>query len=331
LYFGDIDDLFGRMYSREGSEQEAFRLRGADLEAGLELDFLEAVRGGDKTLTLSRAEVRGSASRETVTIRIPPGVDSKGRLRIPGKGAPGIGGGEPWDLGGTLRIRPHRIFKREVNNLTLDLPISVREAILGAQVDVPTLDGRATLTAPARTDSGARLRLRGKGVPAKGGSSAGDVFVRVQIKVPVNLGEETEAMLKAIQPFEDPEIRKDFFMSAHRTLVEEVPVLLGVEGQSFLAELRHEGTLEAVGREAVQASGRTVVANLKGSLTVPSPFRTQHRDGGSRAYRKASPLVVRHVIACFEEADRLGILRPLCRRTLGGQIQCGKATGQGAK
>ncbi|MFT5442155.1 MAG: DnaJ-class molecular chaperone [Myxococcota bacterium] len=211
FHFGDIDDLFGRMYSREGHQQSTFRLRGADLEASLELDFLEAVRGGEKTLSLSRQEPGGAASVDSVTIRIPPGVNSNGRLRIPGKGSPGIGGGEAGDLWVALRVRPHRVFRREGNNLTLDLPISVREAILGAQVDVPTLDGRATLTVPLLTDSGARLRLRGKGVPSQSGRPAGDLLVRVQIKVPEKLDDETEALLDAIHPFEDPEIRKELF------------------------------------------------------------------------------------------------------------------------
>lgn len=212
FHFGGIDDLLGRMFSREGEEPASFRMRGADLEAGLELDFLDAVRGGEKSLNLSRPGLGGGAATETVTIRIPPGVDESGRLRIPGKGAAGVGGGAAGDLWVTLRVRPHRVFSREGKNIALDLPISVREAILGGQVEVPTLDGRATLTIPAGTDGGTRLRMRGKGVPATRGGPAGDLLVRVRIKVPEKLDDEARAMIESLEAFEDPDIRKEIFV-----------------------------------------------------------------------------------------------------------------------
>jgi DnaJ-class molecular chaperone len=209
--FGGIDDLLGGFFGGGRGEPGGLRLRGPDLETELELDFLEAVRGCEKPLRLSRPTADGGTSPETVTVRIPPGVDERGRLRVAGKGAPGIGGGPPGDLWARLRVRPHRVFRREGRNLVVDLPITVREAIQGARVDVPTLEGRVTLSVPPGTDSGKRLRLRGKGVPDPRGGPAGDLFAQIQIRVPRDLDAETQSSLDGLARFEDPEIRKELF------------------------------------------------------------------------------------------------------------------------
>jgi curved DNA-binding protein len=198
--FGDLDDLLGRFTGRRGGR--GLRMRGPDFEAVLELEFLDAVRGGEHRLTLGN---------ETINVRIPPGVDTGGRLRIPGKGGPGIGGGPPGDLQVELRVRPHRLFSREGRDLTFDLPITVTEAIRGAKVEVPTLDGRAMLTIPPGTASGTRLRLRGKGVPSPRGGAAGDLFARIQIRVPRQLDPAATKALDALEPFEDRDLRKDLF------------------------------------------------------------------------------------------------------------------------
>lgn len=206
--FGGLDDLLGRFFAgRGGGEGSGLRLRGADVEASLELDFLEAVRGGEKRLSLAR----GGGAPETITVRIPPGVDTGGRLRIPGKGAPGVGGGPPGDLQVKLRVRPHPVFRREGRNLEFDLPVSVREAIAGAKVEVPTLDGRATLRVPPGTDSGTRLRLRGKGVPDPSGGAPGDLLARVQIRVPRDLDPPAREALERLARFEEADLRKELF------------------------------------------------------------------------------------------------------------------------
>ena len=213
FHFGDIDDLLGQFFSgrgRTGAPREGdMRFRGADLHAELELDFVDAARGGEKRLTLSRPTASGGAAPETVTVRIPAGVDEGGRLRVPGKGAPGVGGGPPGDLWVGLRVRPHPIFRREGRDLSLDVPVQVREAILGAKIEVPTLEGRVTLTVPPGTHSGTRLRLRGKGIADPAGGPPGDLFARIQIRVPRNLDDETREALERLAPFEDPDLRGD--------------------------------------------------------------------------------------------------------------------------
>lgn len=209
FHFGDIDDLLGGLFGGR-AEGARMQLRGQDLEAALELEFLEAVRGGERMLTIARPTPNGSES-ETLSVRIPAGVDTGRRLRLAGKGAPGMGGGPPGDLHVRLRVRPHAVFRREGNDLALDLPISIREAVLGAQVEVPTLDGRVTLTIPPGTQSGARLRLRGKGVPSLRGAEAGDLLARVQIRVPKEIDDQARAALDELARFEDPDLRKGLF------------------------------------------------------------------------------------------------------------------------
>jgi curved DNA-binding protein len=207
--FGDLDDLLGRFgFAGRGAAGRAAGLRGSDVEATLELDFLEAVRGGEKRITLQLAGEDGRLRTETLTVRIPPGVSDGGRIRLRGKGAPGIGGGPPGDLWGVVRIRPHPMFRREGRDVHLDVPVTVAEAVQGARIEVPTLDGRATLTVPPGTDSGRKLRLRGKGVPDPSGGPPGDLYVLIQIRVPKKLDPVVLEALAASQP-EDP--RKDLF------------------------------------------------------------------------------------------------------------------------
>ena len=207
--FGDIDDLLGRLFGNGSGAPRTFARRGADLEAELDLGFLDAVRGGEQRLVVRRVQPTGGVASEEIRIRIPPGVEEQGRLRIPGKGAPGAGGGPAGDLWVALRVRPHRTFRRDGQDLSLDLPVSVREAIRGAEIEVPTLEGRATLRVPPGTQGGTRLRLRGKGVPAARGKAAGDLLVRVQIRVPKDLDEAALDAVDDLARFEDPSIRDE--------------------------------------------------------------------------------------------------------------------------
>ena len=119
-------------------------------------------------------------------------------MRVPGQGAPGVGGGPPGDLLLTIRVRPHQFFERSGLDLYLDLPITVGEAFRGAKVRVPTPDGPVTLSVPKHAQSGQVARLKGKGV--KRGDNTGDLFVRFQVKLPTATSPEVE---KAVQALED--------------------------------------------------------------------------------------------------------------------------------
>jgi DnaJ-class molecular chaperone len=210
---GGIDDLLGRMFGgggggTRGAGRGGFAMRGADVEAELELDFLEAVHGGEKKLVLS-----GAGGSETVTVRIPRGVADGGRIRLAGKGGPGVGGGPRGDLFATIRVRAHPVFRREGRDVLVDVPVTVGEAIRGAQIEVPTLAGRATVAIPPGTDSGRKLRLRGKGVPDPGGGPAGDLYVVVQIRVPKALPDDALAHVDALAAHETTDLREGLFRS----------------------------------------------------------------------------------------------------------------------
>ncbi len=207
--FGGLDDLFSDLFSRRGWGDARRERKGGDLEAELELDFVDAARGGEQRLSIARPTADGSLRQESVTVRIPPGVADGGRIRLRGKGAEGRGGAPAGDLYARIRVRPHRFFRREGRDLLLDLPVTVGEATLGAKVEVPTLEGRVTLTIPPGTDSGAKLRLRGKGVPHPSGKAAGDLYVIVQIRVPRKLTPEAAAKLRELERFDPPDPRKE--------------------------------------------------------------------------------------------------------------------------
>jgi curved DNA-binding protein len=212
--FEGLEDLFrqfggGAGQARsQGGRPSTMQMRGADLESDMTLGFVEAAKGGERRLSLARPAPDGSAVKESITVRIPPGVSDGGRLRIPGKGGQGLGGGPPGDLWLSLHVEPHPIFRRVGNNLEFDLPITLKEAALGAKVEIPTLDQRATLTIPPATSSHARLRLKGKGIPGAKGKPDGDLHARIQIVLPK---EFPEPMLEALELCEQDDPRKELF------------------------------------------------------------------------------------------------------------------------
>ena len=206
----NIDDVLGSVFGARGrGRPSAASFRGEDLEVTLELEFLEAARGATRQINVMRPGPDGRPNSERVAVRIPPGVDDGGRIRIPGKGAESRGGGPAGDLFAKIRIRPNAIFRRDGRDLLLDLPVTVGEATLGARVEIPTLDGTATVTIPPGSDSGRRLRLRGKGIAAPKSGARGDLYVTVQIRVPVGLDADARAKLRELAAFDPPAIRKD--------------------------------------------------------------------------------------------------------------------------
>jgi DnaJ-class molecular chaperone len=210
--FGDLDDLLGRFgFGGRGASGRAAGLRGSDLEAVLELDFLEAATGGEKRLSLQLAGEDGRLHTQTLAVRIPPGVGDGGRIRLRGRGAPGRGGGPAGDLWATVRVRPHPVFRREGRDVIVDVPVTIVEAIRGAKIEVPTLEGRATLTVPPGTDSGQKLRLRGKGIPDPSGGAPGDLYVVIQIRVPKKLDASGLAHVDALADSGPEDPRKELF------------------------------------------------------------------------------------------------------------------------
>ena len=152
----DLEDFLARAFG--GAARTARGpARGADLRFSLPVDFLDAARGASRQVTLPDGR--------TLRLTVPKGAETGTVLRLPGQGMPGEGeGAPPGDALVVLEVRPHRFFRREGNDILLDLPVTLKEAVLGAKVEVPTVDGPVTLTIPPRSGEGARLRLRGRGV-----------------------------------------------------------------------------------------------------------------------------------------------------------------------
>lgn len=191
---GDLGDLLGSVFG--GSRPHNGVRRGADLEAVLQLSFEDAVQGLTTEVSLTDA-----AGPRPFKVRVPAGVDDGQRIRLPGKGAPGSNGGPPGDLYAVVRVAPHPLFGRRGTDLTVDAAIGWPDAVLGTEVDVPTLEGgKVRVRVPAGTPSGRTLRVRGHGVKTAKGT--GDLLVRTQITVPDQVtGEQRDAVEAVARAF----------------------------------------------------------------------------------------------------------------------------------
>ena len=194
---GDLGSIFEQFFRRPGGSgggrraKQRAAVRGGDIEHTLDLGFEEAIRGASRELRLS---IDGSAAKtERIQVRIPAGVANGQRIRLKGKGQPGPGGAG--DLFIRCRVSPHPYFRREGNDIYLELPLGITEAALGAKIDVPTLAGVTRLTVPPGTSGGTKLRLRGRGVRDQRTGNAGDMYVIPQIAVPKELSERARELL----------------------------------------------------------------------------------------------------------------------------------------
>jgi DnaJ-class molecular chaperone len=140
---------------------------------------------------------RPSGKVESITVKIPPGVADGGRIRLRGQGEPSPTGGAAGDLLIKIRVAPHRWFRRNGDNLEVDVPITIGEAALGAKIEVPTPKGAIKLTVPPCSSGGRRLRVKGHGVPRKNGAD-GDLYAVLRIVLPDQLDEQSEAALREL-------------------------------------------------------------------------------------------------------------------------------------
>jgi molecular chaperone DnaJ len=199
---GDLSDLFGGGLSGGlsdlfggGRGARSRSRRGGDIETDVSLSFHEAVQGVTRTLPIS-----GRDGHREVTVKIPPGVGDGARIRLAGKGEPGAQGGPAGDLFVRVHAGKHPLFDREGRDLKLRIPISFTEAALGADVTVPTLDGKVTLRVPSGTASGRTFRVTGKGVPTQKGT--GDLLVTVDVEVPDELSPQARDLLEQMRNLE---------------------------------------------------------------------------------------------------------------------------------
>jgi DnaJ-class molecular chaperone len=184
---GEFSDLFGDLFGRAGARGGGgtrFAMRGQDAQYRLGIDFLEAVNGAKKRITLPDGN--------TLDVTIPAGASDGLVMRLKGKGMPGMGGAEPGDALVEIFIAPHPVFKREGNDIVVEVPITFDEAVLGGKVEVPTTTGRVAVTVPAGANTGQTLRLKGKGVKTK--SKTGDQLVRLSVVLPDRVDDELKAL-----------------------------------------------------------------------------------------------------------------------------------------
>jgi len=194
----DLGDILGEMFGGKNAGARGggfgpFSQRGADVRARLEITLEEAIKGGKKRISFSDGR--------TIDVTIPKGAQEGQTLRLKGQGAPGRAGAG--DAFIELAIAPHPIFRREGEVLVMDLPVTVYDAVLGGKVEAPTPDGPVTLTVPKGSNSGAKLRLKGRGLSDAQGRR-GDLFARLIVTLPEKADAELEGFAeqwKARRPY----------------------------------------------------------------------------------------------------------------------------------
>lgn len=171
------DDVFSELFEGiKNAGKRVFRARGEDLTYRLPVSFLEAANGARKRVKLSDGRV--------VELAVPPGTKDGGKIRMRGQGGEGHGGAAAGDAIVIVEVADHPHFVREGADIHLTLPVSLSEAVLGAKIEVPTVTGPVTLAIPAGSNSGTRLRLKGKGLPGENGTGRGDQYVVLSLTLP---------------------------------------------------------------------------------------------------------------------------------------------------
>lgn len=198
---GNMQDIFEQMFrqgfgtdrSWSGSpfgnqHRDQFSRRGRDMQSELSISFQDAYLG-------KKVRLRSSDGKE-LEVNIPGGIEDGGKVKLHGRGEPGINGGPPGDLHVNVRVQEHPYFERRGDNIYLDVPVTFEEAALGAKVEVPTMTGKVQMTIPPGSQGGSEMRLRGKGFPHLKGVGRGDQIVRLEIVVPQDIGMRGRDLLR---------------------------------------------------------------------------------------------------------------------------------------
>ena len=190
---GGFADLFKQFGGGGGGADHRGPQRGSDIEHEITIPFATAILGGEAAISLGRS----GGKNETLTVKVPAGVEQGRKIRLRGQGNPSPSGGEPGDILLTIDIAAHPVFRRNGKRLEVTVPVTLAEAAQGAKVDLPTPKGVITLTVPAGASSGARLRVKGHGVDPNG-DSPGDLYAEIQIVLPKGLTDEQKQTLAEV-------------------------------------------------------------------------------------------------------------------------------------
>src|SRR5262249_15010284 len=205
-----LSELFGR--ARGGRGQRPVRLKGEDVNYSLTVGFIEAALGTKKRVTL--------ADGKTIDVTIPPGTEDRQTLRLKGQGLPGMGGGPPGDAYVEIRVEPHPFFSRKDSNVHLELPVTLPEAVLGASVTVPTVDGKVSVKIPPGSNTGTMLRLKGRGILDRKTGRQGDQYVTLKVMLPDQPNQELTRFLEEWSKRHPYDVRTKLGLSMRRRLDE---------------------------------------------------------------------------------------------------------------
>ncbi len=198
---GLFSDLFENMRAGKRGGRRPGRpsfQKGRDIEYVMEISFEDAFRGLTPTITVNRG-----GKLEKIKVKIPPGVKNGTKIRIAGKGEPGLPGGTVGDLYIVTKVKPHPFFERNNENLTCEVPITYWEAALGGEIEVPSPEGKLVkMKIPPCTQTGQRFRLKGKGMPKLKGGGRGDLYVKVKVQTPCNLDPRSVKLLRELAEVE---------------------------------------------------------------------------------------------------------------------------------
>lgn len=180
------EDWFANLFGQGRGQQ--MRMRGADVTYVATVEFLEAALGAKKRLTLTDGKV--------IDFTIPPGTADGRVLRLKGQGLPGFGKGGAGDAYVEIKVKPHPTFRREANDIHIEVPVTLQEAVLGGSIEVPTIDGRVSVAVPKGSNTGTVLRLKGKGVVNQKTRERGDQYVRLKVVLPEKADEKLAEMVE---------------------------------------------------------------------------------------------------------------------------------------
>lgn len=196
----DFEEILSQMFGAQmgGRGRRSGPRAGGDMNAEMEVTLADAVLGAERSVTVNGRRL---------SVKIPAGVETGSRIRLAGQGEPGDRGGPPGDLFIDVVVAEHPLVRRDGQDLYLELPVTVSEAALGAEVRVPVFGGSGTVTLRPGTQSGTKLRLKGKGVPALRGGAAGDLYLNVSVKLPEQLDDEAKRALKTLERLYGADVR----------------------------------------------------------------------------------------------------------------------------
>jgi DnaJ-class molecular chaperone len=198
----ELEEFLARAFAgREQRSQGTFRARGHDVSYVLRVGFMDVATGAGRTITLPDGK--------TLQVTIPEGAEDRQMLRLKGQGMPGFGGGPPGDAYVELHVEPHPFFHRKDDNIHVEMPITLKEAVLGARIEVPTITGPVTMTVPKGANSGTTLRLRDKGIRNRKTGQRGHQLIALKVVLPEGDEPELAAFLETWQPKNPDDPRKE--------------------------------------------------------------------------------------------------------------------------